>query len=101
MALAPAGMPQLPVTVNVLTKLAARAGPPSGPGGLRVSATRQGVTVKNRVEAGVTPVVIRPILLLRHSVNHMFPSGPAAIPIGPLLAVGMGNSVMTPAGVIR
>ena len=29
------------------------------------------------------------------------PSGPAAMPKGLLLAVGMGNSVMTPAVVIR
>ena len=44
--------------------------------------------------------MIRPILPIS-SVNHILPSGPAAIPIGPLGAVGRGNSVMTPAVVMR
>ena len=34
-------------------------------------------------------------------MNHRFPSGPAAIPDGTLLAVGIGNSVTVPDGVIR
>jgi hypothetical protein len=46
-------------------------------------------------------VVIRPILLPMHSVNHSAPSGPVTMPRGLLSAVGTGNSVMTPAGVIR
>src|SRR5438309_107842 len=49
-------------------------------------------------------VVIRPILLAVYSVNHRVPSGPAAISIGWLLAVEMGNSslaLMVPAVVIR
>src|SRR5512135_6752 len=46
--------------------------------------------------------VTRPILLPFCSVNQRLPSGPAVIPVGPLLAVGSGpNSVMMPAGVIR
>jgi len=43
------GMPQMPTTGKVRAAFAASAGPPAGPAGLRVSATRQGVTVKNRV----------------------------------------------------
>ena len=34
-------------------------------------------------------------------MNHRLPSGPAVIPNGRLPAVGTGNSVITPAGVIR
>ena len=51
----------------------------------------------------MTPaVVIRPILLPESSANHSAPSGPAAMPKGPLLAVGRLNSlVTTPSGVIR
>lgn len=44
-------------------------------------------------------MVIRPIWLAE-SVNHMAPSGPAAMSPG-ALPVGMGNSVMSPAMVIR
>src|SRR5262249_48722228 len=35
------------------------------------------------------------------SINHKFPSGPATILPGLLLAVGSGNSVITPLGVMR
>src|SRR5215469_7095243 len=35
--------------------------------------------------SGVTVVVIRPIELLPVSVNHIAPSGPAVIPLGPLI----------------
>ena len=35
------------------------------------------------------------------SLNHRLPSEPPVIPTGPLLAVGMANSVMTPLIVIR
>src|SRR5437016_5133580 len=45
--------------------------------------------------------VIAPIWFLLPKVNHMFPSGPAVIAPPPLSGVGRGNSVMTPAGVIR
>ncbi len=44
--------------------------------------------------------MIRPILLAWNSENQTLPSGPAASARGPLSGVGMGNSVMTPAGVI-
>jgi hypothetical protein len=42
-----------------------------------------------------------PILLPLLSVNHSAPSGPAVMPYGPLLLVGIGNSVIVPAVVIR
>src|SRR5437773_1562074 len=49
----------------------------------------------------MTPeVVILPILSPLYSVNHRFPSAPAATKAGLLLAVGVGNSVITPAVVI-
>src|ERR1019366_578272 len=44
---------------------------------------------------------MRPILFPSASVNHKFPSTPAAIPAENEFAVGIGNSVMTPDGVIR
>ena len=37
---------------------------------------------------------MRPILLAAASVNHSAPSGPAVMPAGLLLAVGIVNSVM-------
>src|SRR6266850_4329630 len=46
-ALASAGIPQRPTAGKLREVFAARAGPPEGPAGLRVSATRQGVNVKN------------------------------------------------------
>src|SRR2546427_5486843 len=46
-ALASVGIPQIPAAGKLRVVLAPRAGPPEGPGGLRVSATRQGVSVKN------------------------------------------------------
>ncbi len=45
--------------------------------------------------------VIRPILLPTVSVNQRLPSGPAAMPAGPLPAVGLRNSVTSPPGVMR
>ena len=44
--------------------------------------------------------VIRPILFVAASVNHMFPSEAATIACGWLFAVGIANSVMTPAVVM-
>jgi hypothetical protein len=51
----------------------------------------------------ITPaVVMRPILLLKNSVNHSAPSGPAAMSKGLLLAVeSVDDSLMTPAVVMR
>jgi len=46
-------------------------------------------------------VVIRPILLPPASANHSALSGPAAMPIAKLAAVGIGNSVTVPDVVIR
>src|SRR5438093_7741673 len=51
--------------------------------------------------AHATPGAILAILLPSPSVNHRVQSGPAAIPNGTLPLVGAGNSVITPAGVIR
>jgi len=45
-------------------------------------------------------VVIFPIVLAACSVNHSAPSGPAAIPIGVLLLVGIAYSVKDPSVVI-
>lgn len=42
-----------------------------------------------------------PILEPYFSVNHTAPSGPAAIRHGPLLCVGIGNSVTVPDVVMR
>ena len=56
--------------------------------------------LKSCVSDARGPTVIRPILPLP-SVNHSAPSGPAVINWGLLVAVGTGNSVMTPAVVIR
>ena len=44
---------------------------------------------------------MRPILAAEYSVNQRLPSGAYVIPTGTLSAVGMGNSVITPPGVIR
>lgn len=46
-------------------------------------------------------VVMSPILEPYFSVNHTAPSGPAAIRHGPLLCVGIGNSVTVPDVVMR
>src|SRR5262245_46540674 len=45
-AVAVAGMPHRPATGKVRWLLAARAGPPDGPGGLRVSTSRHGGSTK-------------------------------------------------------
>src|SRR5467141_4060658 len=43
----------------------------------------------------------RPILPEVNSVNHSAPSGPVVMPSGGLRGVGIGNSVITPAVVMR
>src|SRR5437762_2160074 len=53
MALAVDGIPQRPAGGKFRTSPAARAGPPDGPVGLRVSAMRQGVTVGGGPEQAV------------------------------------------------
>src|SRR5215813_13829809 len=45
--------------------------------------------------------VRRPILPVCNSVNHSAPSAPILMAMGPLLTVGIGNSVITPAVVMR
>src|SRR5207302_2039334 len=47
------------------------------------------------------PGTIRPILPALYSVNQTFPSEPSAMPLGLLLAVGIGNSVISPSLVTR
>src|SRR5689334_2172791 len=42
-------------------------------------------------------VVMRQMLLPLISANQRLPSGPAVMPVGTLLALGMGNAVMVPA----
>lgn len=44
---------------------------------------------------------IRATLLPANSVNQIWPSGPASIPLGSLAAVGTANTWMAPAVVIR
>jgi hypothetical protein len=56
-ALAEGGIPQMPETGKLRTVLAERAGPPDGPLGLRVSATRQGAREKRLAVAGVGVIV--------------------------------------------
>ena len=59
------------------------------------------VVVLGRANSVIAPAgVIRPTLPADSSVNQMLPSGPAAMLSAPLLAVGIGCSVMTPAGVM-
>ena len=55
-AVADAGISQSPVTGNARTEFAASAGPPEGPGGFRVSATRQGATVKKPLPGGAASI---------------------------------------------
>jgi hypothetical protein len=59
-AVAEAGMAQMPVAGKLRMVLAESGGPPEGPGGLRVSATRQGASVKKLVgvQAGITSVLV-------------------------------------------
>src|SRR3989440_11517178 len=45
--------------------------------------------------------VILPICRVPSSVNHTFPSGPAAVPKGSLLACGSEYSLRLPPGLIR
>ena len=45
--------------------------------------------------------VMRPILLVSPAVNQRLPSGPAVMPPGRLLDVGIGNLVICPDGAIR
>lgn len=53
------------------------------------------------VTAESAPIVIRPILFPKSSVNQRRPSGPAAISAGVAPAVGTGNSLKRPAVVTR
>jgi len=68
-AFADAGIPHRPVTGNVRTAPAVRPGPPEGPGAPRVSATRQGVTVKKPTGGGQDSdgsIVTLPVPLAEH-----------------------------------
>src|SRR5260221_8553300 len=61
---------------------------------------RWGSGVAVGVGVGGTTKVTCPIAFPEFSVNQRLPSGPLAIPSGWLLAIGTGNSVMVPVGVI-
>src|ERR1051325_7048905 len=50
---------------------------------------------------GAVQMLTLPILFPEYSVNQRLPSGPTAICCGALAAVGIVNSLITPAGVIR
>src|SRR5215467_6599139 len=62
---------------------------------------RAGSLPANRGISEMLPeVVATPIWSTRLSVNQTLPSKDDVIPSGPLLGVGVPNSVITPAGVI-
>src|SRR5208282_2619215 len=70
-----------------------------------VPSSTTGSVIVGRADSGliVRPAeetVTRPILSMR-PVNQRLPSEPSVIPSGWLLAVGIGNSVIVPLGVIR
>src|SRR6516225_2244627 len=55
-----------------------------------------------RIRISLNPLQCNcPMLLPVNSVNQRSPSGPAVMPKGPLPTVGIGNSVTTPAVVMR
>src|SRR6266571_9055783 len=59
-----------------------------------------GTGLEGRTRAGTAEGIARLILFPVTSVNHTFPSGPAAMPSGALPPVGMGYSFTAPEGVI-
>jgi hypothetical protein len=74
------------------------------PRGARVIPTGALPAVGMRYSARRVPlVVMRPMLLplALVSVNQRLPSDPAVMPVAALPALGSGNSVMTPKGVMR
>jgi hypothetical protein len=75
-AVAEEGIPQRPATGKVRAVLARSAGPPEGPAGLRVSATRHGWTVK-----------------------RFAPTGPPGVGVGVGVGVPVGVGVSKPVGV--
>jgi hypothetical protein len=70
------------------------AGPAVIPNGLQPNLFPHVIGKGNAVE--LPPVVMRPMLFPKDKVNHRLPSGPAVMPIGSPLPVGVGNSVMVP-----
>src|SRR6266852_3045381 len=70
------------------------AGPAVIPNGLQPNLFPHVLGKGNAVE--LPPVVMRPMLFPKDKVNHRLPSGPAVMPIGSPLPVGVGNSVMVP-----
>ncbi len=65
-----------------------------------------GMRVLSSMTPGTVHSVNAPVTVMRPmrpacSVNQSAPSGPTVSPRGPLLIVGVGNSLMTPAGVMR
>src|SRR5438067_3544520 len=72
------------------------------PSGVAVIPDRPAVAVIPAAISVIVPAgVIRPIWSTAASVNQSDLSGPATMPVGPAAAVGVGNSVTVPAGVIR
>ena len=53
------------------------------------------VTAARETTAAGAPAPARPTLLVSDSVNQRLPSAPVAMPTGPLVAVGVANSVMS------
>ncbi len=95
-AVAEDGIPQRPATGKVRTVLADSAGPPEGPSGLRVSATRHGATVKR-------PAPTRPPgvgVLVGVSVGVAVGVG-VSVPVGVGLGVLVGVSVGVLVGVFE
>ena len=79
-------------TVNVCD---AGAPPPATPENVSDDWLRVAVGLDGTVETTNIP-----ILFPGFSVNQMLPSGPVAMPSGPEVELGTGNSVTTPPGVI-
>jgi hypothetical protein len=96
-ALAEAGIPQMFETGKVRTVFAASAGPPEGPGALRVSATRHGATVKKLLLTGVL-VGVGVLVAVLVGVLVGFTLGVlvgvlVGVNAGVLVAVGVGVAV--------
>ncbi len=85
-AVAEGGIPQRPATGKLRTVLAESAGPPEGPSGLRVSATRHGATVKRPAPRGPPGVGV----LVGVGVG---------VPVGVFEGVGVEVGVCVPVGV--
>ena len=84
-AFAPGGIPHCPMNTNVRDACAARAGPPQGPAGLRVSMTRHGGNVKKLFASGLGVGVGVGVAV--------------GAPVGVLVGVGVGGGGVGTVGV--